>query len=149
MTMHIKKLCVGISTIEQLMASNDRRSEPDHPKTGEDFIYITTRTRPQKWESIVDGGSLYWIIDRRLCCRQEIIDFREGTKQDGTPAWHIDLRAEVIPVEISFHRPFQGWRYLEPKVAPKDENRLFGRENHLDDEFPHALRRELTELGLF
>ena len=73
----------------------------------------------------------------------------EVQKQDGTPAWHIDLRAEVIPVEISFHRPFQGWRYLEPKVAPRDVNRLFGETNHPDDEFPHALRRELTDLGLF
>ena len=80
--MNMKKLCVGILSIEQLIASNDRRSEPDHPKTGEDFIYITTRSRPQKWESMVNGGSLYWIIDRRLCCRQEIIDFREGNKQE-------------------------------------------------------------------
>lgn len=149
MAMHMKKICVGISSIEQLIASNERRSEPDHPKNGEDFIYITTRTRPQQWEAMVQGGSLYWIIDRRLCCRQQIIDFREGNKQDGTPAWHIDLRAEVIPVEISFHRPFQGWRYLEPKVAPKDTT-LFSRAGHeLDDEIPHELRRELTDLGLY
>ena len=52
-------------------------------------------------------------------------------------------------MEISFHRPFQGWRYLEPKAAPKDENRFFGGANPLDDVFPHALRRELTDLGLF
>ena len=149
MSMHLKKLCVGISSIEHLVASNERRSEPDHPKTGEDFIYITTRTRPQKWESVLDGGSLYWIIDRRLCCRQEIIDFREGNKKDGTPAWHIDLRAEVIPVEMSSHRPFQGWRYLEPKVAPADVNRVFLAADPLDDEIPHALRRELTDLGLY
>ena len=70
----------------------------------------------------------------RLCCRQEIIDFREGNKQDGTPAWHIDLRAEVIPVEISFHRPFQGWRYLESKVAPKDTTHSLGSANPTDDE---------------
>ena len=149
MVMNMKKLCVGILSIEQLIASNDRRSEPDHPKTGEDFIYITTRSRPQKWESMVNGGSLYWIIDRRPCCRQEIIDFREGNKQDGTPAWHIDLRAEVIPVEISFHRPFQGWRYLESKAAPKDTTLSLGSSNPTDDEIPHALRRELTDLGLF
>jgi hypothetical protein len=148
MVMHMKKLCVGISTIEQLIASNERRAEPDHPKTGEDFIYITTRSRPQQWQAMCEGGSLYWIIDRRLCCRQEIIDFREGTKQDGTPAWHIELKAEVIPVEISRHKPFQGWRYLDPKQAPADLSRHFAAANPLDDEIPHALRRELTNLGL-
>ena len=148
MVMHMKKLCVGVSTMDQLIESNIRRSEPDHPKTGDDFIYITTRSRPQQWKAMVEGGSLYWIIDRRLSCRQEIIDFREGNKQDGTPAWHIDLKAEVIPVEMSWHRPFQGWRYLDPKVAPRDVSHHFGAANHLDDEFPHALRRELTILGL-
>ena len=147
--MHMKKLCVGVSAIEQLVDSNARRAQPDHPSTGEDFIYITTRSRPQKWEQMVAGGSLFWIIERRLCCRQEIIGFREGTKEDGTPAWHIDLRSDVIPVEISFHRPFQGWRYLDPKVAPKDVSRFFGATNQLDDEIPHKLRRELTDLGLY
>ena len=146
--MHIKKLCVGISSIEHLEESVGRRSEPDHPLTGEVFTYITTRTRPQQWESIRDGGSLYWIIDRRLCCRQEIIDFREGNKQDGTPAWHIDLRAEVIPVNFSRHRPFQGWRYLPEKGVPADLKPRNLTQNVRDDEFPHELRRELTDLGL-
>ena len=149
MVMHMKKLCVGITSIEHLEDSVQRRSEPDHPLTGEDFTYITTRTRPQQWESIKNGGSLYWIIERRLCCRQEIIDFREGNKRDGTLAWHIDLRSEVIPVDISLHRPFQGWRYLPLKDVPADVKRRLGAHNPHDDEFPHELRRELTDLGLW
>ena len=131
MVMNMKKLCVGILSIEQLIASNDRRSEPDHPKTGEDFIYITTRSRPQKWESMVNGGSLYWIIDRRLCCRQEIIDFREGNKQDGTPAWHIDLRAEVISCGNFLPQTLPGLAVFGIKSSTQRYDSLFGiRESH-------------------
>ena len=55
----------------------------------------------------------------------------------------------VIPVEISWHRPFQGWRYLPLKDVPADVKRRLGAHNPLDDEFPHELRRELTDLGLW
>ena len=35
------------------------------------------------------------------------------------------------------------------KVAPKDTTLSLGSANPTDDEIPHALRRELTDLGLF
>ena len=42
------------------------------------------------------------------------------------------------------HAAFQGWRYLEPRDAPKDLNATSGELAQM----PEALRRELAELGL-
>jgi hypothetical protein len=50
----------------------------------------------------------------------------------------------VAPVEPRPCRPFQGWRYLEGKDAPRDLGRGSGEVASM----PEALRRELADLGL-
>jgi hypothetical protein len=52
------------------------------------------------------------------------------------------LKPELIPVAPRPRRPFQGWRYLEPKDAPPDIG------SSVDGDMPEGLRRELAELGL-
>jgi hypothetical protein len=53
-------------------------------------------------------------------------------------------RQTVIPIRPRPCRPFQGWRYLEPRDAPADFDQAF------DDgpAMPEPLRRELATLGL-
>jgi hypothetical protein len=54
------------------------------------------------------------------------------------------LEPKVTLVEPRPWRAFQGWRYLEPKDAPRDLDRAApGAKN-----MPETLRRELRELGL-
>ena len=143
MPLHLKKLCVGVESIDQLQASIARRNQGAHPLTGRPYIYITTRNRPRR---DVTGASLYWIINRVLCCRQKIIQFREGTREDGVPCVHIDLDHEVRLVKNRPHRPFQGWRYLEGKDTPEDLAAFSDSSD--DDTLPAAMQRELAKLGL-
>ena len=151
MPLHLKKLCVGADSVEDLQASIERRRETAHELTGEPFIWITTRSRPKRDAEILgQGASLYWIINRVICARQEILAFRPGTRADGASCIHIDLDHKVALVQPRPHRPFQGWRYLEGKDAPQDllDSRTLVTASNDDDVLPLPLARELASLGL-
>ena len=151
MPLHLKKLCVGADTIEDLAASIKRRKEPRHQSTGEPFIWTTTRSRPKRDKEIIgQGASLYWIINRLISVRQEILAFRPGTRADGVRCIHIDLDHQLHLVKPRPHRPFQGWRYLEDADAPADLFDLRGQvvTAQDDDVLPPVMTRELASLGL-
>ncbi len=149
MPLHLKKLCVGADSIEDLAASIARRADTTHAQTGQAYIWITTRSRPKRDAEILgQGASLYWIIKRLMCVRQEILAFRPGTRADGKPCIHIDLDHHLHLVKPRTHRPFQGWRYLEAADAPADLA-YDGRQRRADDDpLPPAMTRELASLGL-
>ena len=54
------------------------------------------------------------------------------------------LEPEVVAVEPRPYRPFQGWRYLDAKDAPRDLGRASGDLAAM----PETMRRELVDLGL-
>jgi len=54
------------------------------------------------------------------------------------------LDQEVIRTEAAPRRPFQGWRYLDPKDSPRDLAKVRTK----DDILPPALAQALAELGL-
>jgi len=64
--------------------------------------------------------------------------------KEGVGRCRVVLGPKVILVEPRPWRAFQGWRYLEPKDAPRDLDRAAPGARNL----PEALRRELRELGL-
>ncbi|MGL5736008.1 MAG: DUF1489 family protein, partial [Beijerinckiaceae bacterium] len=66
------------------------------------------------------------------------------TDDAGIGRCHLVLEPVVIPVEPRPCRPFQGWRYLEEKDAPRD----LGKGMAAVAEMPEDLRRELAGLGL-
>ena len=78
MVLHIKKLCVGVSSVEQLREYIAQRQARG------DEIYHTTRQFPRRAEQIIqngpDNGSLYWVINKKIQARQRIIGFRDGYK---------------------------------------------------------------------
>ena len=124
------KLCVGVSEVETLEA-NAARS---------DWRIVHTRMTPKRAAEIEDGGSLYWVMKGSVTCRQRILDIT--TIGEGKESrCEIKLDSQVIRTAPLARRPFQGWRYFEPKDAPPD---LSVAET---TDLPDDLARELRELG--
>jgi hypothetical protein len=144
MPLHLIKLCVGCDSIrdlEEWIEENQahyRRLKRSYEQTH------TTRMMPKRTEELLSDGSLYWVIRGQIACRQKLVAVRPFTDGEGIGRCHLVLNPAVVPVAPRPCRPFQGWRYLEDKDAPRDLGR------NLDDlaQMPEALRRELADLGL-
>ena len=120
MALNIVKLCVGASSIEDLEDWQARqrrvrrsRGEPDRP-------VCPTRMRPKRDAEVLDGGSLYWVINHLIVVRQRILALSTGVDIDGRSGCLIELDPELVRTESRPKRPFQGWRYLTAGDAPKD-----------------------------
>ena len=74
--------------------------------------------------------------------RQRLDDLRAVTK-NGVPHCALVLDKALVPTERRFHRAFQGWRYFDPKDAPRDLKR-----GARASKLPEALHAELASLGL-
>ena len=130
MSLHMIKLCVGVSDVEWL----ERRAAGGQP------LIVNTRMSPKRATELEDGGSLFWVIKGVVACRQPILDVK--TLGEGkTSRCEITLEPRVIRTAPQARRPFQGWRYLEPKDAPVD---LTAAET---TDLPGDLVQELRELG--
>lgn len=144
MALHLLKLCVGAESITDLEEWIEERMDQRRSR-GEPLEQLhTTRMVPKKIEDILDGGSLYWVIKGQIGARQRLIDIRPFTDPEGIGRCHLVMEPVVVPVEPRPFRPFQGWRYLQAKDAPRDLA------EHGGDlgEMPEAMRRELAVLGL-
>lgn len=138
MALHILKLCVGVSEIDEL-----RRWVSDWRK-GRDTLDHVTRMFPRRKSEIVPGGSLYWVIRGLILARQPIADIEAVTGSDGIERCRIVFKPRIIPVRPTPRRAFQGWRYLEAADAPPD----LARSDKSLQGLPEKMRRELSHLGL-
>jgi hypothetical protein len=145
MALHLIKLCVGVESIEQLTGwiADDMARQRGMGIEPEDSH--VTRMMPKRIPEILDGGALYWVIKGQIQARQQILDLQAVTGPDNIQRCRIVLDPEVIPTVLQPKRPFQGWRYLLPKDAPRDLAAIGG---SAGDELPAALKAELAELGL-
>ena len=144
MTLHLIKLCVGADSLDDLRQWMKARML-EAKRCGAPLRHAhVTRMAPKRSEEILDGGSLYWVIKGQIAARQRIIGIEPVRDSDGIGRCRLWLDGEVVAVAPRAMRPFQGWRYYEPKSAPPD----------LDEtqpgfaEMSEALRRELARLGL-
>lgn len=143
---HIVKLCVGATSIEDLAEwQAGRLAEQKRMGVKRPQIFHTTFQAPKRQAELLDGGSLYWVIKGLISVRQRLVGFGEGQKPDGKPACLLLLDAVLVPVRPVPRRPFQGWRYLDDDAAPKD---LKSGEQTATAEMPAAMRKELAGLGL-
>jgi hypothetical protein len=130
MPLHMIKLCVGVAKVETL----ERRAAKGQ------WLTVNTRMTPKRAAEIEDGGSLFWVMKGSVTCRMPILDI--STKGEGrTSHCLIKLSPEVIRTAPQARRPFQGWRYLEPKDAPMDLSTLDA------GEVPPELAKQLREMG--
>ena len=140
MTVHLIKLSVGPDSLGDLVAWQAKRLK-DLKRAGKkpELIHIT-RHMPKRADEVLDGGSIYWVISGWLCARQRLIELRPMIR-DGIPHCGLIYDKQMIRVMPRRHRPFQGWRYFDPKAAPKDLKKG-------EEEIPDAMRKELSEAGL-
>ena len=137
MPLHLVKLCVGCRDIAHLGAFQKARLEA----TGRNAH--VTRMVPRRAREILDGGSLYWVINGMITVRQRIVAIEPFVDDDGVKRCRLELDPELVPVRPVPRRPFQGWRYLEDADAPPDMDGLVG-----DEDLPEEMRRDLGSLGL-
>ena len=133
MALHLIKLCVGVSEIEWL----ETRAASGRP------LIDHTRMTPKRAAEIEDGGSLYWVFKGVVLARQRILRLDEVDRGDGIRRCGIVLDPDVVRTEAAPKRPFQGWRYLEGKIAPRDLPR--GKAN---DDLPPKLLAALADIGV-
>ncbi|MGU3537035.1 DUF1489 family protein [Methylobacterium sp. A54F] len=145
MVLHLLKLSVGPKSIGDL-ESRQARFRADALREGRDPAPAhVTRVLPKRHAEIAGRGSIFWVIKGTLCCRQAILALQPVTGSDGVARCRIVLDPALVAVAPRSCRPFQGWRYLDPKDAPADLDRATAGDLA---EMPEALRRELVGLGL-
>ncbi|MBB2168505.1 DUF1489 domain-containing protein [Gluconacetobacter aggeris] len=146
--LHLVKLAVGITSLEDL--AHRQRTMAEGAGDGLDGTrpsghpWLRTRMFPRRAPEILDGGSLYRVINGLILCRQRVIEIRPDTREDGVACALVVLAPEIIPVAPRPMRPFQGWRYLSPADAPPDLSVGGGDGGTL----PESLRRNLAGLCL-
>ena len=135
-TLHLIKLSVGSESVESLIEW----------QRAHDRYFHVTRMWPKRDKLILKtGGSIFWVIQGRCQARQKIADFKEVIGEDGIRRCAIMLERDLVRVEPTRKRPFQGWRYLEGRDAPRDLAT-----GVLPDggELPHQLMAALAEIGV-
>lgn len=151
MTVHLIKLCVGVSDVGHLVEEHERLAKKalKRNKPVEDSHW--TRMFPKRADEVLDGGSLYWVIKGTIRVRHRILRLDEVADAEGQQYCAIVYDPKVILVEPRPRRAFQGWRYLEADDAPPDlpNQRRALRSALAESDMPPKMLAELRELGLF
>ncbi len=140
---HMIKLCVGVATLQELESYREERAHWWGADYGEDVHVHRTRTMPKRAADIEGKGSIYWVISGVVRCRQSILRLAAATDDEGRACCDIIMAPDLVRVAPRPKRPFQGWRYLEPREAPPD----LGRGGSADGGAVE-IAEELARLGL-
>ncbi len=138
MTIHLLKLSVGSASIETLARWQARRLA----ELG--YLFHRTRYGPRRADEVLDGGSIYWVIQRYVQVRQRIIGIERTKDPDGSRCCHLILDAQLVRTRPQPRRPHQGWRYLSVEDAPPDIGPVIEGE----EQPPPEMAAELRSLGL-
>ena len=154
MTVHLVKLCVGIESIDELVAwfdSEDCKKARKRKglKSPNEHAHWT-RMKPKRLEEVLDDGSLYWVIRGRICVRHPILRLDDVQDEKGNAYCAFVYEPKMILVETRPRRAFQGWRYLEEEDAPADlaDQRAALRAARAEADLPAKMVAELKALGL-
>lgn len=142
--MHMIKLCVGVSTLEELESYRSERAHWWGADYGEDVHVHRTRTMPKRRAEMEGQGSIYWVISGVIRCRQPILRLAAAVDGQGLSCCDIIMAPDLIRTVPRPKSAFQGWRYLDPKEAPADIDSA----NGADQGGSLELAEELARLGL-
>jgi hypothetical protein len=140
--LHLIKLCVGVSTLEELRDWQKGRLAEKKKKGQKPELVHVTRQTPKRADELLSGGSLYWVIKGQIAARQKLLELRPMT-HDGVPHCGLVIDKKLVPVLRRGRAAFQGWCYLDAKDAPADVKISEGGKG-----LPEALQQELAALGL-
>jgi len=138
--LHLTKLAVGVRDIDHLRELQAERAKTNPP------LRHRTRNFPRRRDEVMDGGSIYWVVNGATLVRQRIVDVIEDRWDDNSTCAGLIFDPQLVPVAARPTRPFQGWRYLRPEDAPPDL--VQGKRARGEAALPPALRRELQALCL-
>jgi hypothetical protein len=141
--LHILKLAVGVRDVAHLAEIQARRARHDPP------LRHQTRNMPKRAEEILDGGSIYWVINRAVLVRQRILGIVKDVWDDRSACTGLVLDPQLVRVMPRAQKPFQGWRYLAAGDAPGDLGAAgaAGAVSGVED-LPAEMRLALTHLAL-
>lgn len=69
MTLHLIKLCVGASSVEELGTWQAGRVEEQKKAGLKPRLFHTTFQAPKRQDELLDGGSIYWVIKGMIQAR--------------------------------------------------------------------------------
>lgn len=138
--LHLAKLAVGVRDVEHLRAIQAERADRHPP------LRHRTRNFPRRAAEVLEGGSLYWVVNGAMLVRQRVVDIIEDAWEDGSKCTALILDPELVLLTGRPVKPFQGWRYLPADDAPPDLPRA--PEAKGEAALPERLRRELRALCL-
>lgn len=142
MTLHLVKLCVGATSIEDLAHWQEGRLAAQREAGERPRLFHTTFQTPKRTAELLDGGSLYWVIKGFIRARQKLVGFDEAADENGRKYCVFLVERKLIPTAARAMNPFQGWRYLEQARTPSD-----ARVGDSTD-VPEEMAAELRRLGL-
>ena len=144
MTVHLKKMAVGVDSIAHLAEIQARRLEEARRRGDVPALRHITRHGPKRAEELLGGGSLYWVIKGFVQVRQAFVAIEPAVNAKGRPSCALVLDPELVRVAFRAQKPFQGWRYLAERDAPADAAPLADSGHGM----PTEMAAELRSLGL-
>lgn len=117
MPLHILKPALGCTTPHELY---DRQEARAHLYEGRAATWAYTTRRSAREAEVLDGGSIYWVMNNHIASRQRFLGFGEGRFDDGRPFIKFILDRQIMLTEPRPYKSFQGWRYLEDGNTPGD-----------------------------
>lgn len=139
--MNLIKLSVGTASVEDLVSW--RAAQAASGQGRRDGLHRhRTRMMPRLADEIVGQGSIFWVIAGAIRCRQAVVGLVAEKDREGRACCDILMSPDIVRTVPQPRRPFQGWRYLDPREAPAD----LGREG--EETPPEGLAEELARLGL-
>ena len=144
MVVNLIKLCVGVSEVEQLVDYQNNVLGSTAIQNKVSALRHVTRNMPKRRNEILNGGSIYWVINGLIQVRQKIIQIERVSLENGRSACALIFDPLLVRTKIKPRRAFQGWRYLESCEAPLDME--FDMDT--DSILPTHVAEELKQLGL-
>ncbi len=142
--LHLVKLSVGSESVDSLAQWQGERMTERAALGLDPRPRHVTRMTPRRGEELLPGGSIFWVIQRRIQARQPLAALEPVTGEDGIKRCALILEPVLYRTTHRPRRPFQGWRYLTVEDAPPDTDTS----PEMLDDMPDDMREELTRMGL-
>jgi hypothetical protein len=137
---------VGVDSVHHLHEIQSSYRRITHDK--KHYAFLQTRRTPTRANDLVNGGSVYWIINRQICARQEIVDVQTLEDEAGKKFCRIVIDPQIMLTSPIAHRHIQGWRYLTAEKAPDDLRAFDPDDKNNNNNLDPKMAADLAELGL-